>query len=174
MSRLAEMLFRVSAAISLAAGWVAALIMVGMTGLILTEIVLRSFFARSTHIVEEYVGYGLMTMIFLGLGHSLERGNLIRVDLVVDRLPHGARRALEVAIALVALAVVGFVAQYVWISMARKLELGTVSMTTAATPLWIPEAIVITGLAVFALQLVAYALRLLTGGALVDESASFE
>lgn len=44
---------RISAALSLFAARVAAVILVGVTGLILTEIVLRSFFARSTHIVEE-------------------------------------------------------------------------------------------------------------------------
>ena len=134
MRALAEQLHRVAAAVSLACAWLAALIMAGMTLHILTEIVLRSFFDGSTHLVEEYVGYGLMTMVFLGLGHALESGSLIRVDLVLDRLGPRARRGFELAICLAALAAASFIGRYIWISMARKFAAGTVSMTTAATP----------------------------------------
>lgn len=174
MRPIAEQFYRAAAAVSLICAWLAVLIMVGMTLHILTEIILRSFFDGSTHLLEEYVGYGLMTMIFLGLGHALESGSLIRVDLVLDRLGARLRRGVELAVCVAALSVAGFIGRYIWISMTRKFAAGTVSMTTAATPMWIPEAIVLSGLAVFALQLLAYALRLLSGGDIIDEKASFE
>lgn len=175
MPRIIEAVYRASAALSLVAGWLAALIMLGMTLHILTEIVLRSFFATSTHLVEEYVGYGLMTMIFLGLGHALERGNLIRVDLVLARLGAGAlRRGVEIAICIASLCALAFILNYAWFSMVRRYEMGTVSMTLAATPLWIPEAIVVAGMIVFGIQLVAYALRLTAGGLLIDDRQSFD
>ncbi|MBY8978283.1 TRAP transporter small permease [Rhodobacteraceae bacterium NNCM2] len=174
MRPFADKFYRAAAAVSLLCAWLAALIMAGMTLHILTEIVLRSFFDGSTHLVEEYVGYGLMTMVFLGLGHSLESGSLIRVDLVLDRLGARSRRGVELVICTAALVVAGFIGRYIWISMARKFAAGTVSMTTAATPMWIPEAVVLIGLAVFGLQLLAYALRLLAGGEILDEKASFE
>lgn len=173
-ARLVEASWRASAALALAAAWAAALIMLAMTLHILAEIVLRSFFATSTHLVEEYVGYGFMTMIFLGLAHTLERGRLIRVDLVLARLGERARRGAEIAIAALALATTGFLGWFVWIGMARRYVQGTVSMTTAATPLWIPEAIVFAGLALFALQVLLYLIRLCCGGPLIDETAAFE
>ena len=173
--RFIEALYRASAGLSLVAGWLAALIMLGMTLHILTEIVLRSFFDTSTHLVEEYVGYGLKTMIFLGLGHALERGNLVRVDLMLDRLGSGALRCgMEIAICVTSLCALAFILHYAWFSMARRYEMGTVSMTLAATPLWIPEAIVVVGMVVFGIQLAAYAFRIAAGGPLIDDRQSLD
>lgn len=94
--RVADLAYRLNGRIALLASWVACLFMAGMVGLILTEIVLRSFFATSTHIVEEYVGYGLMTMIFLALAHALHTGAVIRVDILLSTLGPTPRRLLEI------------------------------------------------------------------------------
>ena len=54
----------------------AVVILLGMTGLILTEVVLRTFYDMSTHMADELVGYGIGAMSFLALGQSLEKGTL--------------------------------------------------------------------------------------------------
>jgi len=63
-----------------------------------------------------------------------------------------------------------------WTRAARAWQRGTVSSSIAAVPTWIPEAIMLTGLAIFTLQLFAYALRHLTGHAspagVIDTSPS--
>lgn len=172
--RAAGFAYRASARIAVAASWVAALFMAGMVGLIVTEIVLRSFFGTSTHIVEEYVGYGLMTMIFLALAHTLDSGALIRVDIVLSALGPAPRRVLEILICLVSVAVVVFVGDNFWTHMVRRYEGGTVSNSIAATPLWIPEAFVCFGFALFGLQVLFYLLRLCLGGDLIRDDQEFD
>lgn len=174
MRRTLEIVDGISARLALVAACAATLIMVSFTLLVLVEITLRSFFASSTQILEEYVGYGLGTMIFLGLGHALRQGALVRVDLVLGRLSAPVRRGFEIVICVVTLGVMAFLVNFFLISVERNFVNGTISMTRAATPIWIPEGIVVLGMIIFILQLVVYLLRLCVGGALIDDSGRAE
>ena len=64
---------------------VSAALLVLMVLHILLEIVLRSFFASSTFVLDEFVGYGVAAMTFLSLGYALETDSLIRVQLLLGR-----------------------------------------------------------------------------------------
>jgi TRAP-type C4-dicarboxylate transport system permease small subunit len=152
----------------------AALVLMGMAGLILVEIVLRSAFARSTHITEEFVGYGMASIVFLAFAQALRDGTLIRVDLVLGRLPGRARQVVEIVIAAITLAAMLFVLRFVWASFGRYWRTGAISWSFAQVPLWIPQVIVVVGIAIFCLQLAAYLLRLLTGGPPLQDRASLE
>jgi TRAP-type C4-dicarboxylate transport system permease small subunit len=166
---ISEMFQNVVAAISRYAAYVSIIVMIAMVVHIMVEIILRSFFATSTHVAEEFVGYGLAAVIYLALGHSLNQGGLIRVDLVLIRLPTRVRRLVEIVIILASFAAMLFVAYFVGRSVLRHYERGTVSWTIAEVPFWIPEGIVFLGIVLFQLQLVAYLLRILAGGAIVDD-----
>lgn len=170
MRQAIAILDRIIGVLTLVAAWCAMAIMVAITGHILLEIVLRSFFGMSTQVLEEFVGYGLGAMVFLALGQALRQGALVRVDLVLGKLPLGLRRGVEVVLCAVTLAVMAFVMRYFWISVGRNYERGTISMTTAGTPMWIPEAVILAGMAIFWLTLLVYALRLVAGGAIIEES----
>jgi TRAP-type C4-dicarboxylate transport system permease small subunit len=146
---------------------VAALVLMGMTGLIVLEIVLRNVFLTSTHLAEEFVGYGLSAVVFLALASALSEGSLIRVDLVVERLPSRARRIAEILIVLASLSAMLFLLRFVAATLERYWRTGAVSWTMAEVPLWIPQAVVLSGIVLFCLQLLAYLVRLLAGGQLV-------
>lgn len=159
----------VVAAISKYSAYVAIAVMSAMVVHIMVEIILRSFFATSTHVAEEFVGYGLATVVYLALGHSLNQGGLIRVDLVFSRLPTRVRRLTEITIILVTSTAMLFVTYFVGRSVLKHYERGTVSWTIAEVPFWIPEGIVLLGICLFLLQLIAYLLRILAGGDIVDD-----
>ena len=167
-----ELLDNFVAHLSRVAAYVAIFVMVGMLAHILLEIVLRSFFATSTHVAEEFVGYGLAALVYLGLAHTLNEGGLIRVDLVLLRLPRAARRVAEIGIILVSFAAMLFVTYFVARSVVRNYQLGTVSWTIAEVPFWIPEGVVLLGMVLFMLALVAYFFRILAGARIVDERAA--
>ena len=87
------MVERVVSTVSRIAAWVAAFVMACMTATVLLEIVVRTFFGTTTHAAEELVGFGLASLVFLALAHAMDRGSLIRVDLVLVRLSGRLRRA---------------------------------------------------------------------------------
>lgn len=146
-------------AISRLAAGIACLVLVGMVALILYEIILRYFFASSTFVLNEFIGYGVATCTFLALGYSLEHGSLIRVSVVIGRANGNFRRVLEVFCAALTMIVVGLLIWFFWLRVARHWVRGTTSSSIAEVPMWIPEGAVLLGLAVFWLQLFAYLLR---------------
>ena len=151
--------------ISVLAVAAAAVIMLSMVGLILAEIILRTFFDRSTHMMDELVGYGIGAMSFLALGYSLEHDALIRMNLLLSRLRDDgpARRIVEVICCVLALVAVGMAIWYFGSNASRDFARGYTSGTLADVPLWIPKGLILLGLVVFWLQMSMYLLNVVTG-----------
>jgi TRAP-type C4-dicarboxylate transport system permease small subunit len=150
---------------------VSVIIMVAMVGLVLAEVIARNVFATSTFIMNELVGYGVAGMTIIALGNALENGALIRMNLVLIALkPQGlARRALEVISIGTAMLAAGIALWYFLRSVLRSYDRGYTSETAAQVPLWIPEAFMVAGLAIFLLQLLSYLIRLLAGAPVIIE-----
>lgn len=170
------MLDRLVSAVSRIAALVAALVMACMTAVVLVEIIVRTFFGTTTHAAEELVGFGLASLVFLALAHAMDRGSLIRVDLMLVRLRGRLRRAVELVSIVVALTVTSFVGWYVFLAIVRYWNRNTVSAPSGLVPLWIPQSIVFLGLVLFCIQLVVYFARVARGGGYArdDDAPEFE
>lgn len=163
---------RIVGLISRAAGALAALLLVYLFLHIIYEIVLRSFFASSTFVLDEFVGYAVAAMTFLALGYALDKGSLIRVDLAVSHLSGRPRRIIELFCVALSFAMAGFCAWWVGRDALRHWSRGSVSESIAEVPLWIPVGAVWLGLLLFMLQLLAYFLRVAKGGDLVRQDVA--
>lgn len=101
----------------------------------------------------EIAGYLLAAASFLALAGSFRAGAHIRVNLLLRRLPAGLRHWMELgclSLALVvALLFVWFFARLAWGSF----RFGDVSPGLMAIPLWLPQAAMTLGLAVFLVAL---------------------
>lgn len=144
----------------LAAG-VAILLILYMFGHIILEIVLR-LFGHSTFILDEYIGYAVAAMTFLGLPYVLEKDGLIRVALVLDRLPKKWHWPLELLIAISSFGAFAWLSLFWWKNVVRSYQRGITSDTLAETPLWIPEGIVLLGLWLLCFTLVVRSFQLVT------------
>jgi len=142
------------------AGVLSALLILYMAAHILLEIGLR-FFDSSTYVLNEFVGYAVATLTFTGLGYTLERGGLIRVDMLVDRLSSGWRVAVDLLVSSMVLLVFSWLSWYWWLNVSRSYQRGISSDSLANTPLWIPEGMVLIGMLIFCLTLLARVLSLL-------------
>ena len=76
----------------------AGVIIVYMVCHILLEIFVRSALATSTFSLDELIGYSVAACAYLGLGYTLEKGGLIRVNLVLSKMNplSRARKTIEV------------------------------------------------------------------------------
>lgn len=134
-----------------------------MVGIIALEIILRAFFSTSTFMTAEFVGYAMSLCVLWSLGYVLECNQLIRVNLLLANISPRAQELLTAVSAfVVGLGTVGLSIVF-WARVTRSYQRGTVSSSVAAVPTWIPESILLIGLALFSLQLFTYALRHLTG-----------
>lgn len=116
-----------------------------MMALVTFEVLLRTFANRSTLVADEMAGYLLVAMTFLGLAPSLRGGAFIRIDTYRDRFRGAARRALDGALVLAALAYAVTVDWYLWALLAGSWRLGTTSIQVSRTPLWMPQAVMAVG-----------------------------
>jgi TRAP-type C4-dicarboxylate transport system permease small subunit len=136
---------------------------------ILLEIVLRQF-GTSTYVLDEFVGYAIATTTFLGLGYSLERNGLIKVNILSDRLPEKYHWLLELLISFLSFSLFSWISYYWYINVARSYQRNITSESIAETPLWIPEGMVLVGLILLCTTLFVRMLSLI----LIHETPTIE
>ena len=125
--------------------WTSAFCLVGMTLLMLAEIVLRGVFNSTTEHSDELVGYLLVGVSFLSLALCQSRGAFHRVEMVQMRLGPRGQLVSSLVFNLLSFAYIAitdwYFVQFVMSSYRRE----AMASTTLATPLWIPESVMIVG-----------------------------
>jgi TRAP-type C4-dicarboxylate transport system permease small subunit len=121
-----------------AAGWLAALFMIGTLVFVLLGIFGRlfGFHVRGT---DAYAGYCMAACGFLALAYTLRRNEHIRVTLILGHVPRAARKALEVWCHALAIALAGILAYYSVRLAWQSRTFNDISTANDATPLWIPQ-----------------------------------
>ena len=153
MTRFLGAYARFTSRLSAMAAHLAMLAIVLMAGHILLEILLRAFWSTSTFVMDEFVGYEVAAMTFLGLGAALDDKVLLRVNILLLPLRGRVRAFAEIMNALVTLAVFAFVAYFLIVHLMRSYSRGTTSISVLEVPLWIPQSFVVIGILVFCVQL---------------------
>jgi TRAP-type C4-dicarboxylate transport system permease small subunit len=127
------------------------LMMVMMTA----ESVLRSFFNYSLMVADEFAGYFLMVAVFMGVGYCMRSHSLLRVTILYDRLPIRLRTGMQVVFDLLSLAFTLIVMHQVVRVVINSYVGGTLSISQAEIPVWIPQTIMPIGTSILILALVA-------------------
>jgi TRAP-type C4-dicarboxylate transport system permease small subunit len=158
--------------ISRTAAVLAGVIIIYMVCHILLEIFVRSAFATSTFSLDELIGYSVAACAYLGMGYTLEKGGLIRVNLVLSKIDptSTARKVIEVFCCVGTLIAMGLPLWYFARSVLKKFDSGYTSGTMLNMQQWIPESFMLAGLIILWLQLLAYLLRVLSNQVDLDAS----
>ena len=148
-----------------AAGWLAALFMIGTLAMVLAGIFGRMF-AFNIRGTDAYAGYCMAASSFLALAHTLKRGEHIRVTLILQHAGANASRAMEIwchaAAVFLGGALAWFSIRLVWQSYAFN----DISQGNDATPLWIPQIGMALGATLLWMAFVDDLAVLLAGGKL--------
>ena len=102
----------------------------------------------------EFAGFFLAATSFLALAYTLRCGAHIRVSMVIQRLPKGSRRFVEMWCSGMGALTTGYFAVFTVGLVAESLEFGDVSPGMVPVPLWIPQMAMAVGLIVLAVALV--------------------
>ncbi len=149
---------RAIAALSDGMGTLAALSLVALLLLVGAEIVLRPL-GHSLLVTDEMGAYLNAAIVFLGLAHTLRHGGFIRMEVLYDRLGPRTRRAATWAFLLASLLFAGLLTWLAWKHVAYAFSRDTRAISILATPEWIPQSLMLLGLAALVLQLLAFALE---------------
>lgn len=110
-----------------------------------------------------FSGYFLAAATFFALAHTFKEGSHIRVSLVVQHLPEGLRRWVEVWCCAIAATLAGYFTLQMASLIHDSYRFNDVSGGMIAVPLWIPQLSMVIGLVILTLALVDETLRVLFG-----------
>jgi len=113
---------------------------------------------------DDIVGWLCAASAFLALGYTFRHGELVRVGILIDRLPPAARRRAEYLALGLAVLVVGYIlwaaANFVYESWAFE----EVAQGLIQIPIWIPQMSFVAGALLFFIAVLDEFVVLVGGG----------
>lgn len=158
-----------------AAGVLAALCLVGILALIVAQMIARwtgEIFPGAAN----YAGYAMAAASFFAFANALNRGAHIRVSLFLNSVPPSARRFVEIWCFGIGAAAMWYFTYYAYWFTYWSWKFNEVSQAQDATPLWIPQSVMVVGGGIFAIALTDNLINVIVRGehrikrSLVDQS----
>ena len=145
-----------------AAAALAAAALVSMIVLITLQVILRRLFNSPIDYTDEVSGYLLVGVTLLGLAYAMEKGDHIRVDMGLERLPPAVLRWLRIGWCIVGIAFSALLAFETGAYALESARMGSVSIDsqTLVAPI---QALLPVGFALLALELVTQLLDAVEG-----------
>ena len=141
--------------LSLWGAYLAALLLVSLTLLILTEIFIRYFFDLSTMIVDEYSGYLYLAFIFLGLAYTFNENAHIRINIVTSKMSEKSNRFVDVFAGIITILILIFALYRTILFTYDSYSMEMVS----ATPLYLTQLVMPLGITLFLLTILVFVLK---------------
>lgn len=136
----------------LASGVAAALCLIAILVLIVAQMVAR-WTGEIFPGAPDYAGYAMAAASFLAFANALNRGAHIRVSILLNAVPKGARRLLEIWCFALGAAVAWYFTYYAYWFVYWSWKFNEVSQGQDATLLWIPQSVMVIGGGLMALAL---------------------
>ena len=150
-------------ALYLASGVAAALCLITILALIVLQMVAR-WTGEIFPGVPEYAGYFMAAASFLAFANALNRGSHIRVSILLNALPSGGRRWLDVWCFAIGSAIAWYFVYYGYRFVYWSWKFNDISQGQDRTALWIPQSAMLMGAVIFAIALTDNLLHLLVSG----------
>lgn len=112
---------------------------------------------------DDFVSWCMAACAFLGLAHTFKSGEMIRVELVFDKLTGRARHRMEVVCLVAGL---GFVGYFAWSAMRLTYDswrFNDLAQGVVPVPLWIPQTGYALGLVILTVAFADELARVLSG-----------
>lgn len=113
---------------------------------------------------DDFVSWCMAAMAFLGLAHTFRHGEMIRVGLLIDRLPESSRHRVELGCLIVGTIFIGFFAYHAVLMNYQSWLFGDMSQGVVLVPMWIPQIGYSTGLVILFIAFVDELIHVVRGG----------
>ncbi|HEX2117405.1 MAG TPA: TRAP transporter small permease [Alphaproteobacteria bacterium] len=148
-------------ALSTVGAWAAVGCIFAILGLIAGEVAARNLFNYSIHFAWEFSAYFMGATFMLGAGYALRAGAQIRVNVLITGVGGNIARMIDLGATLLSAAIASYLSYALFLLTWLSWERGSKSAQASELPLWIPQLALSVGAAIFTVQLIARAARLL-------------
>jgi TRAP-type C4-dicarboxylate transport system permease small subunit len=146
-----------------ASGALAALCLASIAAVMLAQAAMREI-GLLLRGADDIVAWLCAASAFLALGHTFRRGELVRIGLVIDRLPPRAQRPVNLAALFVAVLFVAYMAYAVVRFVYESWQFEEVAQGLIQIPIWIPQMSFVAGALVFFVAVLDEFVVLVAGG----------
>lgn len=146
-----------------ASGVLAAVCLAGICALMLAQSGLREFGVLIRG-ADDITAWLCAATAFLALGHTFRHGELVRVGLLVDRLPAGPRRVAELVALTVITLFVGYMTWAVGKFVYESWKFNEIAQGLIKLPIWIPQLSFFVGVLIFLVACIDEFVAVLRGG----------
>jgi TRAP-type C4-dicarboxylate transport system permease small subunit len=150
VGKLERIIDRVTYAAGYVSGWIVLLII----GLTLTEVITRYVLRQPLILCDEFGGYSLFAVSFLGLSYCARENGHIRITFFVERLPRRLASWLRVGTLCLTFVYVGIVSKVSWDFLLYSYQRNMRSNSWLMTPLMWPQLALPVGFTLLALILI--------------------
>lgn len=126
-------------------------LLVGMSIILMLQILMRAIVGHSLTWAEELARYFYVWSVFLSIGCTIRVGNILRVDLLLNMLPQGLRKIMEILLDVLSVVLYSFLA-YASISVVQKVQTGGQTSPAMEVPMYLVYLIVPVGFALASLR----------------------
>ena len=147
----------------LAAGVLAALSLIAILLLIVVQMLAR-WTGEVFPGAPDYAGYAMAAASFLAFANALNRGSHIRVSILLNAVPEGARRWLEIWCFGIATITMWYFVWYAQKFVYWSWKFNDISQGQDRTPLWIPQSAMLLGAVILAIALTDHLIHVLFRG----------
>ena len=134
--------------------WLGGAALLAAAVMVTIDVFLRKLFSITMSGSDEISGYVFAAGTTWAYSYCLLHRANIRIDAVYNLLPRRLCGALDIVGVLLLLIFNAVLTRHAWTVFATSYQRDSVSITTLATPLWIPQMFWVTGLIIFELVLV--------------------
>lgn len=130
---------RVISFLSKLGSWISGIAIMIMIFLITLEVAGRKIFGFSTLVSDEFSGYLLVVITFMGAAYTLKTNGFTRMEVIYNRFGGAGRRVFNILINLVALIFLVVADYWIWVYTLSSYRFDTRSISIVQTPLFIPQ-----------------------------------
>ena len=112
---------------------------------------------------DDFVSWSMAAMAFLGLAHTFRHGEMIRVGLLIDKLPEKSRHWVELGCLIIGTGFIGFFAYHAVKMNYQSYLFGDMSQGVVLVPMWIPQVGYSTGLIILLIAFVDELIHVVRG-----------
>ena len=134
--------------------WIGGAALLAAAVMVTIDVFMRKLFSLTMSGSDEISGYVFAAGTTWAYSYCLLHRSNIRIDAVYNLLPRRLRGALDILGVVLLLVYNAVLTRHAWEAFVTSWERDSVSITTLATPLWIPQLFWVTGLAAFEVTLV--------------------
>lgn len=140
--------------ISRVAVWVGGAALMAAAIMVTIDVLCRKFLSITMSGSDEYSGYVFAASTTWAYSYCLLHRSNVRIDAVYNLLPKWATSVLDLIGLILLLYFMSYMTYYGWVAFSDSWAKNSVSITTLATPQWIPQLFWFAGLALFFVTLV--------------------